>query len=490
MPASVPSDETSVKPPAGSLAWKRQQHDKRTAATAAAGDGAKRQRVPATKPAQPTATETATETAATGADGGDVEAATFRMNAKTFWLTYSGLYRGELDHERILSMLLSKGALAEYSIGREHHKEESVGDPDKDEHWHVYVAYQAKKNIKSPRYFDMLGDGTYGSRNLHCTIMSCKTKQDRINRIQYTMKEDPNPLQKLNGPLGGAMSKQETFHELNKLVEEGASVDECMSMVRENQPEEYFKFGDRIEARLEKMLKQGSDAKQFSLTQYRGISDGASPRLDLSLAVILWGDSGKGKTDYAMAQGKHPLLIQTWCDLKKIKRGVTDLLVFDEMAMTKDLTPQMWICLLDQLQNRVFAKQNGAHVLYGSATIWAGIKKIFVTNVPPPDDPDELHPLICGGKCDDPRMKVAIRRRYRVYGPVTRMMATPASSFARLVTAALAKDKEASAPLDEDEASDADTTVSRASTLTKQLLAAAHAYRTESGVPPPAAGFW
>ena len=87
-------------------------------------------------------------------------------------------------------------------------------------------------------------------------------------------------------------------------------------------------------------------------------------------------------------------------------------------------------------------------------------------------------------------MKIAIWRRYRVYGPVTRMMATPASSFARFVTAALAKNKEASAPLDEDEASDADTTVSRASTLTKQLLAAAHAYRTESGVPSPVAGFW
>ena len=53
-----------------------------------------------------------------------------------------------------------------------------------------------------------------------------------------------------------------------------------MAMVRENQPEEYFKFGDRIEARLEKMLKQGSDAKQFDLTQYHGISDGESPKLD------------------------------------------------------------------------------------------------------------------------------------------------------------------------------------------------------------------
>ena len=90
--------------------------------------------------------------------------------------------------------------------------------------------------------------------------MSCKTKQDRINRINYTMKEDTNPLQKLNGPLGGAMSRQETYHELNRMVDEGESIQECMAMVRSNQPEEYFKFGDRIEARLTALARSGSDA--------------------------------------------------------------------------------------------------------------------------------------------------------------------------------------------------------------------------------------
>jgi hypothetical protein len=277
------------------------------------------------------------------------------------------------------------------------------------------------------------------------------------------------------------------------MVSEKATVDECMAMVRENQPEEYFKFGDRIETRLEKMLQRGGDDKQFTLTQYRGITADDSPRLDLSLSVILYGDSGKAKTDFAMAQGKHPLLVQTWCDLKKIKKGVTDLLVFDVLAMLTNLTPQMWIYILDLKQNRRFAKQDGASVLYGSATIWAGIKKIFVTNVPPLNDPDELHPLIHNGHCEDPAMQVAIRRRYRVVGPVKRRLATPTSSWGNFLTQALAKDKEASAPLGDDEASDAETTISRASILSKQLLTAAHMYRAESGVPTPSSsadGFW
>lgn len=47
-------------------------------------------------------------------------------------------------------------------------------------------------------------------------------------------------------------------------------------MVRENQPEEYFKFGDRIEACLTALTRAGSDAKEFSLKQYRGITDAAN----------------------------------------------------------------------------------------------------------------------------------------------------------------------------------------------------------------------
>ena len=277
--------KTSEKKPtaghaAGSSAWKQQQHDKRTPPPDA---GSKRQRTSSLE-------EQEEEMVAAGVGNSeDTGEATFRMNAKAFWLTYSGLYRGELDHQRILAMLLSKGNLAEYSIGCERHKEESVGDPDKDEHFHVYVAFENKKNIKSPRYFDMLGNGTYGSRRLHCTIMSCKTKQDRINRINYTMKEDFSPLQKLNGPLGGAMSRQETYHELNRMIAGGDSVEDCMAMVRENQPEEYFKFGDRIEARLTALTRTGCDEKEYSLKQYRGITDSESAKLDLSKSVILWG---------------------------------------------------------------------------------------------------------------------------------------------------------------------------------------------------------
>ena len=187
-------DETDTSPQPGSALWKKQQYDKRTA-----GDKRKRDD-----------TEAETKDAHVEETGEEKDTKkNFRVSAKSFWLTWSGLYRGELDHGRILSMLMSAGlprTLVEYSIGCEHHKEESVADPKMDEHFHAFAAYDDKKNIKSCRHFDMRSDGTYGGRVLHCNIDTNKTKQDRINRINYTMKEDPNPLQKLNGPIGTAMS--------------------------------------------------------------------------------------------------------------------------------------------------------------------------------------------------------------------------------------------------------------------------------------------
>ena len=422
-------------------------------------------------------------------DSGSTDGAdkTFRMNAKSFWITYPALYRGELTHDRILSMLLSKGALAEYSIGREHHKEEKVAELDRDEHFHVYVVFEAKKNIKSCRYFDMRSDGTYQSRVLHPNFVANKTKEDRINRVKYTMKEDPNPLQKLNGPLGLAMSKAEMYHALNNVT----SKEEGMTLVKENCPEEYFKHGDAIERRLDKLFG-GFVAVDHDLSTFRGIQEGESPKLDLSKPVVLWGKSGKAKTDFAMAQGKYPLLVDE-IDKMKESNSLTDVWVLDDMNFGPsglNWTPEQLIRLLDTKKPRTIKAR------YSNAQRPAHMKLIFLTNLVPPEV-TEAQPNFLADQFPDmeatkqdtgewifPRGRneeqdVAIRRRYRLVGPVTRMLATPASSWARLAKEATEKYNAAHA-----DDSETGTTLSRASTIqthVTQLLSAARDYR---GMPP------
>ena len=198
----------------------------------------------------------------------------------------------------------------------------------------------------------MLGDGTYGSRNLPCNIGINRTKQDRLNRINYTMKEDPNPLQKLNGPLGTAMSKVEVYHALNDR-QQVRCVAEGMQLVKANAPEEYYKFGDAIQRRLEKDLG-GPVEKEYTLAKFRGIRAGESAKLDLSKPVVLYGKSGKAKTDFAMAQGKCPLLIDEPDKIKEIT-PMTDLLVFDDMNFGPEglnFTAEKAIHLLDMKKSR------------------------------------------------------------------------------------------------------------------------------------------
>ena len=64
---------------------------------------------------------------------------------------------------------------------------------------------------------------------------------------------------------------------------------------------------------------------------------------------------------------------------------------------------------------------------------------------------------------------IAIRRRYRLEGPIERMLATPTSSWGRFVKEAMEKHGNVE--------SDTDTIVSRASTMCKQLVKAAHTHR-------------
>ena len=113
--------------------------------------------------------------------------------------------------------------------------------------------------------------------------------------------------------------------------------------------------------------------KDYDLAQFRGIREDRSPHLDLSKPVVLWGKSGKAKTDFAMAQGKYPLLVDEIDKLKEIS-PFTDLLVFDDMSFgPNDLnwTPAQVIRLLDTRKERVIkcrytnAKRPKAHWTIG-----------------------------------------------------------------------------------------------------------------------------
>jgi len=91
--------------------------------------------------------------------------------------------------------------------------------------------------------------------------------------------------------------------------------------------------------------------------------------------IFAWGETGTGKTRWALAQFKSPLLVSSMEDLKKYRPDAHDGLVFDDMSFTA-LDPQNAIHLTDWEAPRTL------RVLYGSVTLPAQTRKIFTSNVP------------------------------------------------------------------------------------------------------------
>ena len=93
----------------------------------------------------------------------------------------------------------------------------------------------------------------------------------------------------------------------------------------------------------------------------------------MNTSVILWGESGSGKTCYARAMLPKALFVSHMDDLLKYDQGEHDGIVFDDMSLMH-LHREAQIQLLDTEQPR------SIHVRYTTATIPAGTKKIFTTN--------------------------------------------------------------------------------------------------------------
>ena len=102
-----------------------------------------------------------------------------------------------------------------------------------------------------------------------------------------------------------------------------------------------------------------------------------------------------GKTAFAKAHFKQPLVVRRRDDLKKMSGGC-DGIIFDDMDF-RSWTPEEAICLLDWDEDRSLPAR------YSDAHIEADIPIIFTTN----KKPKKIFPRGSG------KQKAAIARRYR-----------------------------------------------------------------------------
>lgn len=168
---------------------------------------------------------------------------------------------------------------------------------------------------------------------------------------------------------------------------EAATIKEGMDIIKEKRARDFCLYGDTIERALKK-----SKYKPFK-PEY-AIEDFNIPAQNLSKPLLFCGPTNIGKTQFALAHFREPLLVSHMDDLKKLQSS-NDGIVFDDMSFDH-IPPRSVIHLLDNDCER------SLHVRYGTVTIPARTKKIFTSNTDNPFYKDEI----------DNELKEAIKRRF------------------------------------------------------------------------------
>lgn len=144
------------------------------------------------------------------------------------------------------------------------------------------------------------------------------------------------------------------------------TVREAMDILAKDLPYEYLVHGESMERNLKKR-KVVPHANLYPLDSFLH-----SRLLFGSKATLIWGPTGTGKTCFALAHFKNPLVVSHIDKLKQLSTD-NDGIVFDDMSF-KHWPKESIIHLLDYEISR------DINVRYGTVNIPAGVTKVFTHN--------------------------------------------------------------------------------------------------------------
>lgn len=278
-----------------------------------------------------------------------------------------------------------------FVIGQEQHKD---GTP----HLHAAFAFMTKKNFKDPSVFDYLA-GKHGN---YQTIRSLA----RV--IRYCIKDGKYQAEGID---------VSTYQKESRFVKALAAetVKEGLSILCDADAGDYMKNLQRYEYALNKHIQPPTEVK------YKP-EDFTVDLLDLTLPVVIWGRSGLGKTEFAKAHFKNPLIVSHVDDLKKFDKERHDGLIFDDMTFSHWPYNSV-IHLLDMNNGR------SIHCRNTNGYIPAGTKRIFTINPEKEEEPYcHIFPEIFYTADLGSARKRAINRRFVKFEVVDSIIRTTTTS--------------------------------------------------------------
>lgn len=268
------------------------------------------------------------------------------FRGKYFIVTYP---QCNLDHQTIWNQCLSKGASGAVICSELH----ASGDP----HRHAFVCFRTRKEL-SVRSLDVNG--------YHPNIQACRSPEASLAYVKEDGVWTEFGDTAITEP--GSMGHPTQFRTESEWL---------LDCYARNVPYGYAK----------RLWDLSQTYDTFTIGEGAVSDDDFEHRVDGRLAVfqydfssgcslILEGPSGCGKTTWAKYFSPKPSLFVTHLDvLRQFRPGFHQSIIFDDMQFSH-LPRETQIHLLDTENPRAI------HVRYGTATIPAGVVKIFTCNQP------------------------------------------------------------------------------------------------------------
>lgn len=261
----------------------------------------------------------------------------FRFNAKKIGLTYSCPVNDDNNpietHEAIIEHLLSFGIDCEYLVSKELHLNGKT-------HWHAFAKWQHKLDTRDVRAFDING--------VHPNIIRTPGK----GWPDYVAKK---------GDFKTNFYKKNPWSVAMQLE----NLEACVAHLFEQVPRDLVLNHDKITYAYTKLNTRPPKARP----EYRFTRPQES---DLTRTLLVEGESGIGKTQWALRHFERPLLVSHLEDLKKLKPD-TDGIVFDDMQFLHiPVTSQIHLCDIDE--------DRTIHIRYGTVSIPGGLRRIVCYN--------------------------------------------------------------------------------------------------------------
>lgn len=288
----------------------------------------------------------------------------FQFNSKTICLTYSNVSKQANQGDRPEEYLLLPDAASITKFLRDKHQRESVlyictsteRHKDGERHYHVAIKLKQPLRTRDSRFWDYLGihPNVQSARSFNAWVKYVKKDGDFIEE-GFLEESKPTPSDLIN--MAKTMDKLEftAYMSINKyqyatVIWEMAHPDQTHTITAEM----VINTLDRVDPILIKVFVQN--------------------RWDEQKVLILWGDTGLGKTSMAKILVPKPaLMVSHLDDLKKFRSGYHKGIIFDDVSI-KHLPETAQIHLLDSFDTR------SIHVRYGTVTIPKGTPKIFTCN--------------------------------------------------------------------------------------------------------------